>query len=184
MSDSTKTIDHIALILCKAVKDVVGSCTSLGVSYASTIQIIPNVSLRPELGCFVTLGGDYRGLVVWNFPGKTAVNTYRKYMMTMGMPEEALPTDWTSPEVADGIGELCNQMSGNFMRMVQENYELGATCSQPKALALNSQISLIIDSSSMDNRRLAFSIGGDRFTVELAMEQTSFLALPDINTQK
>jgi CheY-specific phosphatase CheX len=179
MADSAKTIDRISLILCQAVKEVMGSCTGQEVTYASTIQDIPNVSLRPELGSFVTLGGDYRGLIVWNFPGKTAVNAYRSYMIAMGMPADGLPTDWTSPEVADGIGEMSNQMVGTFMRMVQETFELGASCSQPKALALNSQIALIIDADFMDNRRLAFSVGGDRFTVELAMEQTEFSSLPE-----
>ena len=48
---------------------------------------------------------------------------------------------------------------------------------QPKAIALNSAITLIPDSEFQDNRRMVFSLETFRFSMELAMERTEFIAM-------
>ena len=178
MKHEEQTVDKVSVILCKACRDVVSSCTGMQVSYAETLQIVPKVSLSPDLGCFVTIGGDYRGLVVFNFTSRSAMRIYKNYMTTMGINEASLASDYTSVEVADAIGEVSNQITGAFLRQTQEAYQLTASCGQPKALAVNSQISLIIESSCSEHRRMSFCIGNDRFSVELALEQTEFIKLP------
>lgn len=178
MAHEEKTIDKISVLLCKACRDVVSSCTGIPVSYAETLQIIPKVGLSPDLGCFVTIGGDYRGLVVLNFTSRSAMRIYSNYMTTMGISESDLASDYTSIQVADAIGEVSNQITGAFLRQTQEVYQLAANCGQPKALAINSQISLIIESTCSEHRRMSFCIGNDRFSIELALEQTEFIKLP------
>lgn len=177
MKHNYKTIDLVSGILCEAVKRVLSKNTKKIIDYASTIQSIPKVTMKPDIGCFVQLSGDYNGLLVVNFSGNAAVNIYRSYMILMGLPEDELAKNFTSNEVIDSIGEIVNQIMGEFMRMVADEYELITVCGQPKVLALNSAITLTIDSDYRDNRRIAFSIGHDRFQFEIAMEQTEFIVL-------
>lgn len=178
MDTDYKTIDIFSGILCRAAKKVLASSTQKPIEYSTTIQSIPKVTMKPDIGCFVQISGDYNGLVVVNFSGAAAVNIFRSYMISMGMPEDELSSNYTSNDVTDSVGEVINQIMGEFMRMIAEKYELVAICGQPKVLALNSAITLTIDSDYRDNRRISFSIEHDRFQFEVALEQTEFIVLP------
>lgn len=178
LKQSYKTIDKMSGILCEAVESVLTACTKKTINYSPTIQGIPKITMRPDIGCFVTIGGDYNGLIVMNFSGSSALTIYKNYMLTMGIPESELVSHFTSNEVTDSIGEVVNQIMGEFMRLVGEKYSLVSKCGQPKVLALNSAITLTIDSDYRDNRRISFYIDHDRFQLELALEQTEFITLP------
>lgn len=178
MNENFKTIDRISGILCEAVERVLTACTQKKVTYSPTIQSIPKITMKPDIGCFVMISGDYNGLLVMNFSGNAALSIYKSYMISMGLPENELSSHFTSNEVTDNIGEMVNQIMGEFMRRVAETYMLIAYCGQPKVLALNSAITLTIDSDYRDNRRISFSIDHDRFQLELALEQTEFITLP------
>ena len=179
MKSQYKTIDHLSGLLCKAVERVLNACTQKQINYSPTIQSIPKITMKPDVGCFVTLSGDYHGLLVMNFSGDAAMAIYKNYMLSMGLPENELSSHFTSNEVTDSIGEIVNQIMGEFMRLIAEEFFLVAFCGQPKVLALNSAITLTIDSDYRDNRRISFSIDHDRFQVELALEQTEFITLPE-----
>jgi hypothetical protein len=98
-------------------------------------------------------------------------------MEAMGMPEEELAVSVAAPEVTDTIGELTNQVMGQWIKDVEEKYNLNAEFGQPKALTLNSSITLIIDSDYGENRRLSFKIGNYNFRVGIAMEHTEFILI-------
>jgi CheY-specific phosphatase CheX len=173
-----KTIDRVSSILCESVERVLNACTKKTITYSSTIQSIPKITMKPDIGCFVTLSGDYNGLLVMNFSGNAAMTIYKSYMISMGLPENELSSHFTSNDVTDSIGEIVNQIMGEFMRLIAERYTLVANFGQPKVLALNSAITLTIDSDYRDNRRISFSVEHDRFQLELALEQTEFIILP------
>lgn len=179
MGNTTPTINVIAMILRNAVLRVIGSIGSAKVKCSSTIQKVPKVSIRPDIGCFVPFNGDYNGLVVVNLSSAAAMEIYKTYMTSMGIPENELARDDTSSEVPDTIGELTNQIMGQSLSMIEEKFDLSAYCSQPKALSLNSTITLTIDSDYRDNRRIAFSVNGHRFYMELAMETLEFITVSD-----
>ena len=84
-------------------------------------------------------------------------------------------------EVPDSISEFTNQIVGKTMNLIEKKYDLNAMSGQPKALALNSAITLIIDSDYRDNRRVVFSVGGHKFYLELAMEATEFISIKDVS---
>lgn len=178
MENTYKTIDRLSGILCEAVNSVLTANTKKSITYSRTIQSIPKITMRPDIGCFVAFSGDYHGLLVVNFSGQAALNIYKSYMVSMGMPEDELSRNHTSQDVSDSIGEIVNQIMGEFMRSVAERFNLVTNCGQPKVLALNSTITLSIDSDYRDNRRLSFSIDHDRFQLELALEQTEFITVP------
>lgn len=178
MHETLKTIDSMSGVLCDAVERVLTACTKKSITSSTTIQSIPKITMKPDIGCFVTLSGDYNGLLVMNFSGSAAMSIYKNYMMSMGLPEDELSSHFTSNEVTDSIGEIVNQIMGEFIRLIGETFLLTANCGQPKVLALNSAITLTIDSDYRDNRRIAFSIEHDRFQVELALEQTEFITIP------
>lgn len=170
------TIDVVANIFSRAVKDVLEKSTQKTIMYSNTFQRIPKVSLRPALGCFVVFNGDYNGLVVMNFTAEATMDIYKSSMLTMGMPENECAKSYTSSEVSDSIGELVNQIMGQSMALVEQKFDLASMFGQPKALALNHPITLSIDTEYRDNRRIVFSIGGaGRFSMEIAMEQTEFI---------
>ncbi len=175
-----KAIDNISGILCKAAQSVLKISTQKTVEFSSTIQSIPKIAMKPEIGCFVQLSGDYNGLFVANFSAEAAINIYRSYMLSMGIPEDELTGDYHSNEVLDSIGELFNQIMGKFMKNVAETYELSANCGQPKVIALNSAITLKIDADFSENRRLSFNIENHHFIFEISMEKTEFITLPEV----
>lgn len=175
MSDEPETIDIVANIFSQAIKKTLEKSTKKTIKYSPTFQAIPRVSLKPEIGCFVMFSGDYNGLVVMNFSADAAMDLYRSYMISMGLPESELAKECTSNEVIDTMGEMTNQVMGRAMSMVESKFELTANCGQPKALALNNAITLTPEMDFQTNRRVAFSLGTNRFHMELALEQTQFV---------
>lgn len=175
MSQAIISIDEISKIFLKTAQHTLETLTKQEVVFAKTIQKIPKVSMKPDLTCFVQVNGDYNGLVVINFSADAAFDIYRSYMTAMGMPQEELANTISSAEVSDTIGEITNQLMGQLIKDVEEKYELNAELGQPKALTLNSSITLVIDSDYGENRRLSFRIGNYNFRIEIAMEHTEFV---------
>ena len=175
MGKTIGAIDALTAIALQAVKEVIETNTKIPIHASSTVQRVPKVSMKPEIGCFVPFTGDYNGLVVMNFSAGAAMLLYRSYMMAMGLPEEDLAKEYTNVEVPDSIGEMINQIMGKITKLTQDAFGLSAYCTQPKALALNSAIILTIDTDYRENRRLSFSINNERFYFEIAMETAEFI---------
>ncbi len=177
MTKSIVSIDVISEILLETAQYTLETATTQKVSYSTTIQKTPKVSMKPDLTSFVQFNGDYNGLVVINFSDDAAFEIYKSYMIAMGMPEEEIATTISSPEVTDTIGEITNQVMGQLTKKVDEKYNLNAEFGQPKALTLNSSITLGISSDYVENRRLSFKIGNYCFRIEMAMEHTEFVSI-------
>ncbi|MDD9301203.1 MAG: DUF3334 family protein [Desulfobacter sp.] len=169
------SIDAISKIFLTTAQNTLEMSTGQTITYSETIQKIPKVSMKPDLTCFVQFDGDYIGLVILNFTAEAAFELYKKYMLTMGMPEDELASSIADPEVADTIGEITNQLLGQLIKDVEEQFNLNAVIGQPKALTLNSAITLVIDASYAENRRLSLKIGNYSFRIEIAMEHTEFV---------
>ncbi len=180
MEKKLPTIDTISKVFCQAAKKTLEKATKQTIKFSNTIQAIPKISIKPEIGCFVLFNGDYSGLVVLNFTAGAAMELYRNYMLTMGLPETDLSKNFTSAEVVDTMGEITNQVMGRVMRMVESKFDLSSTIGQPKSLALNNAITLTPELRYSDNRRLSFTIGTERFSVELSMEQTQFISMDEV----
>lgn len=177
MSNPLVSIDEISKFFLKTAQKTLETSTKQEVVYAKTIQKIPKVQMKPDLTCFVQFNGDYNGLVVMNFSADAAFEIYKSYMLAMGMPKNELASTVASPEVTDTIGELTNQVMGQLTKDIEDEYGLNALFGQPKALTLNSSITLVIDSNYGENRRLSFRIGNYSFRIELAMEHTEFILM-------
>jgi CheY-specific phosphatase CheX len=171
------SIDEISKIFLTTAQHTLETSTQLEVTYSSTIQKIPKVSMKPDLTCFVQFSGDYNGLVVVNFSANAALKIYQSYMKVMGMPEDEITDNIASAEVTDTIGEMTNQVMGHLTKNIEEKYDLNADFGQPKALTLSSAITLVIDSDYGENRRLSFKIGNNNFRIEIAMEHAEFIML-------
>lgn len=183
MGKNIGAIDALTTIALQAVKEVLETNTRIPIKASSTVQKVPKVSMKPEIGCFVPFTGDYNGLVVMNFSAGAAMTLYRNYMMSMGLPEEELAKEYTNVEVPDSIGEMMNQIMGKITKLTQDSFGLSAYCGQPKALALNSAIILTIDTDYRENRRLSFSINNERFYFEMAMETAEFIQTGENGTE-
>ncbi|MDT8446113.1 MAG: DUF3334 family protein [bacterium] len=179
MIKASETVNAVSHLFCEATKEVVEAATGEEVTYSDTMQMIPSIHLRPDIGCFVLFSGDYSGLMIMNFTGAAALEIYKKSMLKMGMPEDELSTEYTADEVVNGIGELINQTIGTVRRRIEEQYHLVAHNTQPKAIALNSAIVLNIDSRDPSSqelcRRLAFKVAGKSFHIELSLERSEFV---------
>ena len=180
MIKANKTLNAISKIFCEVTKELLESITQKNVTYAKTIQKIPLVHLRPDIGCFVLFSGDYAGLMIMNFTAEAAMSIYRNQMINMGLPEEELAVEYTADEIVDSIGELMNQIIGSVRRQIEAHYDLVSSNTQPKAIALTTSIVLSIDTPEFDKdlcRKLSFKIEGHPFHIELSMEKTEFVAL-------
>ncbi len=176
------TTEDILLKLCQSVSGVLNTATHSQISYSAMVQKITKTSLKPDFGCFVLFDGGFSGLVVINFTAKAALEVYRKYMLNMGMPENELAISHTSDDVGDVLGELMNQLVGDFTNKVRKELQTNITQNQPKMMALNKQVNLQVD-TNLDRpqaRRVTFSTEDNNiFYLELAMDKTEFIQLEE-----
>ena len=179
----TETLNRFAKILGAATIDVLTSGSKIQVSFSPTIQKIPAIYMKPDIGCFVQFSGDYSGLLILNFSEEAAMSYYREYMLFMGMSEDDLTNNPKSDEVIDSIGELANQIIGRTRQMVQQEFDLAAYNNIPKAMSLVETIMLCVSNIPIEEgqcRRLSFKI--DRkasFHIEFCIEPTEFISVQE-----
>jgi chemotaxis protein CheY-P-specific phosphatase CheC len=126
--------------------------------------------------------GGFSGLVVLNFSAQTAMELYESYMLNMGMPKSELALSHTSDEVSNIMGELMNQIVGDFTGKVRRELQTNITQNQPKMLVLNKQVMLSVDTQldQPESRRVTFYTGRNNiFYLELAIDRTEFIKLHD-----
>jgi len=179
----TKTIttDDILLVLCNSIKSVLTAATDHPINYSAMAQKINKTCLKPDIGCFVLFDGGFSGLVIINFSANAAVEIYTNYMKHMGIPENELAKSHTADEVGDVMGELMNQIVGDFTGVIGHELHTSITQNQPKMLTINKQVQLSID-TNLDRpqaRRVTFMTSKNNiFYLELAMDKTEFIKLP------
>jgi CheY-specific phosphatase CheX len=185
----TRTIstEDILVMLCTSVNGVLSAATGTRIAYSPMVQKITRTCLRPDIGCFVLFDGGFSGLVVINFSAAAAMEIYRSYMLQMGMPESELASHHTSDEVGNMLGELMNQIVGDFTGKVGHELLVSINQNQPKMLTINKEVMVSID-TNLDRpqaRRVAFSTTGRHmFYLELAMDRTEFIKLHDFERQE
>lgn len=174
------TSDDILLKLCHSVAHVLSSTSASNVSHAGMVQSITRTRLKPDLGCFSIFDGGFSGLVVINFSAEAAIEIYRRYMLNMGMPEAELAFTHTSDEVGNVMGELMNQILGDFIRKVSKELQTSISQSQPKMLTINKELTISID-ANLDEpmaKRVSFKTENNHiFYLEFAMDKTEFIKL-------
>lgn len=178
------TTDEILLTLCQSVSKVLSGAGNSNVAYSPMVQKIQKTCLRPDLGCFVLFDGGFSGLVIINFTAQAAMEIYKKYLMSMGMPESELAQFHTSDEVGNVMGELMNQIVGDFTNTVRYDLQTSINQSQPKMMAINKQVQILIN-TQLDQpqaRRVTFSTPEHNiFYLELAMDKTEFIQLHEFD---
>jgi len=176
------TTDDILLTLCRSVERVLAAAGNPGVTNSKMVQKIQKTCLRPDLGCFVLFDGGFSGLVIINFTAPAAMEIYRRYLLSMGMPESELAAFHTSDEVGNVMGELMNQIVGDFTGQVRLELQTSINQSQPKMMAINKQVQILIN-TQLDQpqaRRVTFNTPDHNiFYMELAMDKTEFIKLQD-----
>lgn len=177
-----RTTEDILKLLSNAVQRILSFATGTEITYSPMIQRINKTCLKPDIGCFVLFDGVFSGLVVINFSAPASIELYRSYMLNMGMPEEELSTLHTSDDVNNTLGELMNQIVGNFAKEVRQ--ELGASLfqSQPRMIVINQELILSISThiERPQYRKVSFETASHHpFFLEFCMEKAEFI---DIGT--
>ena len=174
--------DDILLKLCKSVSHVLSATTNSSVTHSDMIQSITKTRLKPDLGCFSIFDGGFSGLVVMNFSSESAMDIYRRYMVSMGMDEADLAIHHTSDEVSNVMGELMNQILGDFINKVSKELQTSIKQSQPKMLTVSRELTISVD-TNLDEpqvRRVSFKTEDNHvFYLEFAMDKTTFIQLDD-----
>ncbi len=173
--------------LCNSVTRVLNVATQCQVHYSGMVQRITKTCLKPDIGCFVLFDGGFSGLVVINFSAQTAMELYESYMLNMGMPKSELASAHTSDEVSNIMGELMNQIVGDFTGKVRRELQTHITQNQPKMLVLNKQVALSVDThlDKPESRRVTFYTGKNNiFYLELAIDRTEFIKLHDFEVNE
>lgn len=173
--------------LCNSVTRVLNVATNCNVQYTAMVQRIQKTYLKPDIGCFVLFDGGFSGLVIINFSAAAAMELYRNYLLNMGMSESDLASSHTSDEVSNVMGELMNQVVGDFTGRVRRELQTHITQSQPKMLSLHKQVQLSVD-ANLDNpegRRVTFYTANNNiFYLELAVDNTEFIKLYDFDANE
>ncbi|MBS1188581.1 MAG: hypothetical protein H6R10_373 [Rhodocyclaceae bacterium] len=176
--------EDILTSLCNSVTKVLTVATQSQIRYSGMVQRITKTCLKPDIGCFVLFDGGFSGLVVINFSAQAAMELYQSYLLSMGMAKEELASSHTSDEVSNVMGELMNQIVGDFTGKVGRELQTHITQNQPKMLVLNKQVMLSVD-TNLDNpeaRRVTFFTGRNNiFYLELAIDRTEFIKLYDFD---
>jgi CheY-specific phosphatase CheX len=173
--------------LCNSVTRVLSVATQSQIHYSGMVQRISKTCLKPDIGCFVLFDGGFSGLVVLNFSAATAMELYENYMVNMGMPKSELASAHTSDEVSNIMGELMNQIVGDFTGKVRRELQTNITQNQPKMLVLNKQVVLSVDTQldKPESRRVTFYTGKNNiFYLELAIDRTEFIKLHDFEVNE
>lgn len=174
------TTEDILMRLCNSVKNVLSAAAQTPIDYSPMIQRISKTGLKPDIGCFVLFDGAFSGLVVINFSAAAALEVYQSYLTSMGIPREELANQHTSDEVGNVMGELMNQILGDFTGKISHELKTHITQSQPKMLSINKQVMLSVD-TNLDRpqaRRVSFFTSKNNiFYLELAIDRTEFLQL-------
>ena len=186
MSPKEKTVvfgtEDVLVSLCDSVTKVLTLATHSQIRYSAMVQRITKTCLKPDIGCFVLFDGGFSGLVIINLSAQAAMELYTSYMRSMGIPEDSLASSFTSDEVANVMGELMNQIVGDFTGKVGRELQTHITQNQPKMLAINKQVMLSVDANldQAEARRVTFYTGGGNiFYLELAIDRTEFIKLYD-----
>ena len=177
--------EDLLISLCNSVTKVLIAATHSQIHYSGMVQRITKTCLKPDIGCFVLFDGGFSGLVVMNFSAQTAMELYSSYMLNMNMPKEDLASSHTSDEVSNVMGELMNQIIGDFTSKVRRELQTHITQNQPKMLVLNKQVNLSVDThlDKPEARRVTFYTGLQNiFYLELAIDRTEFIKLFDFDT--
>lgn len=185
--NKTINTDQVLITLCDSVSEVLTKASGNNISYSAMVQKITKTCLRPDVSSFVLFDGGFNGIVVTNFTKEAALEIYQDYMRNMGMPESEISNSHMSDDVANVLGELMNQLVGDFTCRVREQLQTTITQSQPKMLSINKLVQISVD-TSMDRpqmRRVTFSTVTNKiFYLEFAMEKTEFIKLYDFEVEK
>uniref|UniRef100_UPI003562317A DUF3334 family protein n=1 Tax=Pseudoalteromonas sp. TaxID=53249 RepID=UPI003562317A len=176
--------DDILATLCHSVTSVLTSAAGNRITHSPMVQKITRTCMRPDIGCFVLFDGGFTGLVITNFTAQAAMEVYGDYMRNMGMPENEIAQSHLSDDVSNVLGELMNQIVGDFTSKVREQLHTSITQNQPKMMAINKQVQISVD-TAMDRpqaRRVTFTTSKHQiFYLELAMDKTEFIKLHDFD---
>ena len=154
--------------------------TGSPINYSPIVQRINKTCLKPDIGCFVLFDGGFSGLVVMNFTAAAAMDIYRAYMQSMGLPADSLAVQHTSDEVGDTLGELMNQIMGRYQATVEQELQISLNQSQPKMLVVNKELVLSVNAKleKPQSRKVMFTTANHRpFYVEMSIEKTEFVEL-------
>ena len=190
ITDETSVVygtEDLLASLCTSVTRVLNLATQSKIHYSAMVQRITKIGLKPDIGCFVLFDGGFAGLVVLNFAAATAMELYERYMLQMGMPKSELAGSHTSDEVANILGELMNQIIGDFTGKVRRELQTNITQNQPKMLVLSKQVMLSVDTplDRPEMRRVSFFTERNNiFYLELAMDRTEFIKLHEFEANE
>ena len=179
--------EDLLISLCNSVTRVLTVATQSQIHYSGMVQRITKTCLKPDIGCFVLFDGGFSGLVIINFSAAAAMELYESYMLNMGMSKSDLANSFTSDEVSNVMGELMNQVVGDFTGKVRRELQTQITQNQPKMLVLNKQVMLSVDANldQPEARRVTFYTGANHiFYLELAIDRTEFIKLYDFEPQE
>jgi len=179
--------EDILLSLCNSVTRVLSTATHSPIRFSGMVQRITKTCLKPDIGCFVLFDGGFSGLVVINFSAQAAMELYASYLLNMGMAKEDLAGSHTSEDVGNVMGELMNQIVGDFTGRIGRELQTHITQNQPKMLVLNKQVMLSVDThlDQPEARRVTFYTGSNNiFYLELAIDRTEFIKLCDFEPQE
>ena len=178
--------DGILLMLCKSVFEVLASATGSAISYSPMIQKINKTCLKPDISCFVLFDGGFSGLVITNFTAAAALEIYQTYLLNMGIPRAELATQHTSDEVGNVMGELMNQIVGDFTSRVGQELLTSISQNQPKMLAINKEVMISINTNldCPQARRVTCKTSQNNiFYLEFAVDKTEFIQLHEFERE-
>ena len=184
--DAVLTTEDVLLSLCNSVTGVLSAATQTQVRFSGMVQRISKTCLKPDIGCFVLFDGGFSGLVIINFSAQAAMELYSNYLLNMGLSKSDLASSYTADEVSHVMGELMNQVVGDFTGKVHRELHTHITQNQPKMLVLNKQVMLSVDANldQPEARRVTFYTGSNNiFYLELAIDKTEFVKLYDFEAQ-
>lgn len=180
------TINELSEILAETAKEVLSINTGSEIKISPTLQKINFVALRPDLGAFLEFNGDYNGLLCMNFTKEAALELYQRSMQFLGLPPEEIAQDPYAEEVINFIGEMVNQIIGNFRKKVENKYGLIARNQQPRAIPISNTIIMYIDTYLNTSQARKISLrteSGNSFYAELSLEQTEFIPFQNIEKE-
>jgi len=149
-----------------------------GFTVSPSFYLIGSAQTRHRVASLLDFTGGVNGLVIINYPEDAAISVVKEFLMGMGLSDEDTPTA-IAEEVTNTLGEICNQVLGNFRKNLEEKYGFQASSGTPMTMLVNTMLSLRpVDSEGffyVRSQILTPSMKG--FFVEFCIQQGVFVKL-------
>lgn len=170
---------NITNIFCRAYIEVL---TKLNRQHqfviSPTFQVIQSIETRHRVSSIIDFTGGINGILIINYSSEAAMDVVGNFLQGMGMAPEDCPKG-LGEEMLNILGEITNQVVGNFRKNLFKEFGLHTTSGTPVTMIPNLMLSVMPAASQHSDatsiRAQITTPAGHPFFIELCVQKGLFV---------